>query len=274
MGKNHTEVICSFPWGAPRGSQCLPAAAPLQLGGLWKSASPHAAGASGTKGAAAAGALLGQLHGHLSAAPLVWADKLSWRGLFVLIYGWGDEWKFMGLFILIKSRSRLRRNRFSEKGTSKGKCVVRMFMGSSICKAEVCSSFMFVLLLTLFIGHFKNPQELPQIWNNICPNYSTALELMGYGRDSRVKGPAPWLAYSSLALSHTALGTQNKQTWSIYSVNPACLGELKHGESSCEVRLFRNTRKELQQKLTALDWHPQLRSWLSKILAILQRDLL
>lgn len=87
VGKNHTEVICPFPRGAPRGSQCLPAAAPLQLRSLWKSASPHAAGASGTKGAAAAGALLGQLHGHLSAAPLVWADKLSWRGLFVLIYG-------------------------------------------------------------------------------------------------------------------------------------------------------------------------------------------
>lgn len=217
--------------------------------------------------------MLGQLRGRPSAALLVRADKLSQRGPFVLIYGRGDEWKFMGLFILIKSRSRLRRNRFSEKGTSKGKCVVRMFMGSSICKAEVCSSFMFVLLLTLFRGHFKNPQELPQIWNNICPNYSTALELMGYGRDSRVKGPAPWLPYSSPALSHTALGAQNKQAWSIYSVSSACLGELKHGESSCEVRLFRNTRKELQ-KLTALDWHPQLCSWPSKILAILQRDLL
>lgn len=76
-------------------------------------------------------------------------------------YGCGDEWKFMGLFILIKSRGHLRRNRLSEKGTSKGKCAVRKFMVFSICKAEVCSLFMVVLLLTLFMGHFKNPQELP-----------------------------------------------------------------------------------------------------------------
>jgi len=69
----------------------------------------------------------------------------------------------MGLFILIKSRGHLRRNRLSEKGTSKGKCVVRKFMDFSICKAEVCSLFLFVLLLMLFMGHFKNPQELPRI---------------------------------------------------------------------------------------------------------------
>lgn len=120
-------------------------------------------------------------------------------------YGCGDEWKFMGLFILIKSRGHLRRNRLSEKGTSKGKCVVRKFMDFGICKAEVCSLFTFVLLLMLFMGHFKNPQELSQIWNNICTNYSTAFELMGYGTASGVKGPPPRLAYSNPAPSHTAL---------------------------------------------------------------------
>lgn len=144
-GKNHTQVICPVPRGAPSVSWlCLPAA-----GGLWKSGSSRPTPATGTKGH----------HCRASEAAPLPRPLLSQTGPFVLAYGCGDEWKSMGLFILIKSRGHLRRNRLSEKGTSKGKCVVRKFMDFSICKAEVCSLFMFVLLLKLFMGHFKNPQK-------------------------------------------------------------------------------------------------------------------
>lgn len=111
-------------------------------------------------------------------------------------------------------------------------------MDFSICKAEVSGLFMFVLLLTLFMGQFKNPQELPWIWNNICTNYSTAFELTGCERASGVKGTALGLAYSSLAPSHMALKANKLFS---YSVASACPGTFKHGDSSCKVRLFRNT---------------------------------
>lgn len=55
-------------------------------------------------------------------------------------------------------------------------------------------------------------------------------------------------------------------------MSSACPGEFKHGDSSCKVRLFRNTWKENQQKLNALDWHPPLHSQLSKIPAILEEE--
>lgn len=50
---------------------------------------------------------------------------------------------------------------------------------------------------------------------------------MAYETVPGAKGPAPQLAYSNLAPSHTALRA-NK---TIYSVNPACPGEFKHGDS-------------------------------------------
>lgn len=141
-----------------RGSRCQLAALPLQLQGLWKSASSHPAPAAGTKGHCCwYGCVRSLLSSPSAKATGSGRLKFSQRGPFVLTYGCGDEWKFMGLFILIKSRGHLRRNRLSEEGTSKGKCVVRKFMDFSICKAEVCSLFMLVLLLTLFMGHFKNP---------------------------------------------------------------------------------------------------------------------
>lgn len=119
---------------------------------------------------------------------------------------------------------------------------------------------------------FQKPsKELPRIWNNMCTNYSAQFELMAYGTVPGAKGPAPQLAYSNLAPSHTALRA-NKLF--IYSVNSACPGEFKHGDSFCEVRLFRNMGKENQQKLNALDWLPPFYSWLSKTPGILQGKLL
>lgn len=137
---------------------CLPAA-----GGLWKSGSSRPAPATGTKGHHCWASEAALCQGHCSGR-----GKLSQREPFVLAHGCGDEWKSMRLFILIKSRGHLRRNRLSEKGTSKGKCVVRKFMDFSICKAEVCSLFMFVLLLKLFMGCFKNPQKSSHGSGIIC----------------------------------------------------------------------------------------------------------
>lgn len=115
---------------------------------------------------------------------------------------------------------------------------------------------------------FQKPsKELPRIWNNMCTNYSAQFELMAYRTVPGAKGPAPQLAYSNLAPSHTALRA-NKLF--IYPVNSDCPGEFKHGDSFCEVRLFRNMGKENQQKLNTLDWHPPFYSWLSKTPCILQ----
>lgn len=119
---------------------------------------------------------------------------------------------------------------------------------------------------------FQKPsKELPRIWNNIRTNYSAQFELTAYGTVPGAKGPAPQLAYSNLASSHTALRA-NKLF--IYSVNSACAGEFKHGDSFCEVRLFRNMGKENQQELNGLDWHPPFYSCLSKTPDILQGKLL
>lgn len=41
-------------------------------------------------------------------------------------------------------------------------------MDFNICKAEVCSLFMFVLLLKLFMGRFKNPQKSSHGSGIIC----------------------------------------------------------------------------------------------------------
>lgn len=124
-------------------------------------------------------------------------------------------------------------------------------MDFNICKAEVCSLFMFVLLLKLFMGCFKNPPKGSHGSGIICV-LITQLNLCSWllGQSLEPRGQAPQLAYSNLAPSHTALRA-NKLF--IYSVNSACPGEFKHGDSFCEARLFRNMGKENQQKLNALD---------------------
>lgn len=201
VSKNHTAVICSIPQGARKGSWCRLAVLPLQLGGMEITIIPSCSSCR-DKGAPLPG------WEPLSSPlpwPLVQADKFSQREPFVLTYSCGEEQKLIRLSVLIKSRGHLRRNKLSKRGTSKGKCVVRKFTDFSICKAEACSLFMFVLRLTLFMGHFKNPQELPQIWDNTCTNCSKAFEFMGYGAASGVKGPAARLVYSNLATLHTAL---------------------------------------------------------------------
>lgn len=121
----------------------------------------------------------------------------------------------MGLFILIKSRGHLRRNRLSEKGTSKGKCVVRKFMDFSICKAEVCSLFMFVLLLKLFMGHFKNPQKSSHGSGIICvliTQLNLSSWLMGQALEPRASSSAGLQQPGSIP--H---GTKSKQTLYLFS---------------------------------------------------------
>lgn len=130
-----------------RGSRCQLAVPPRSRGVYGNQDQPAPLRPRGQRGSTAEPPRQPLCQGHCSG---------SQRGPFVLAYGCGDEWKSRGLFILIKSRGHLRRNRLSEKGTSKGKCVVRKFMDFNICKAEVCSLFMFVLLLKLFMGCFKN----------------------------------------------------------------------------------------------------------------------
>lgn len=162
-GKNHTQVRCPVPRGARKGSRCQLAVPPCRWGVYGNRDHPVPLWPQGQRGTTAEPPRQPLCQGHCSGG-----GKLSQRGPFVLAYGCGDEWKSMGLFILIKSRGHLRRNRLSEKGTSKGKCVVRKFMDFSICKAEVCSLFMFVLLLKLFMGHFKNPQKSSHRSGIIC----------------------------------------------------------------------------------------------------------
>lgn len=166
-----------------RGSQGLTVSAgcvSLQLEGLWKSGSSCPAPATGTKGHHCWASEAALCQGHCSGR-----GKLSQRGPFVLAYGCGDEWKSMRLFILIKSRGHLRRNRLSEKGTSKGKCVVRKFMDFSICKAEVCSLFMFVLLLKLSMACFKKSSHRSGIICVLITQLNLSSWLMGQSLEPR-----------------------------------------------------------------------------------------
>lgn len=83
-------------------------------------------------------------------------------------------------------------------------------MDFSICKAEVCSLFMFVLLLKLFMGHFKNPQKSSHGSGIICV-LITQLNL------------SSWLmgqASSSAGLQQPGSiphGTKSKQTLYLFS---------------------------------------------------------
>lgn len=222
MGRNHTEVICPVPQGACKGSWC-------QLGGLWKSASSHPALAVGTKGHGGDkgtpqldGCAVGRRSSLCQGPWFRQTDIQPERAL--CAHGCGDEQKFMGLFSLIKSRGHLRRNRLSEKGTSNGKRVVRKFMDFSTCKAEVCSLFMFVLLLTLSwdISKSLKSSHGSAITDALITQQHLSWQVTGQSAESRAQ-LLIWLT----ATWHLPPGTRSNLA--PRSGNSACPGNFKHG---------------------------------------------
>lgn len=143
----------------------------------------------------------------------------------------------MGLSILIKSRGHLRRNRLSEKGTCKGKRVVRKFMDFSICKAEVRSLCLyFCFSFSRDISKPLKSSHRSGIIHALLTQQHLSSWVLGQPLELRdqLLGwlTAPWL--------HPTW--HSKQTNPIYSVNPACPGEFQLGDSSCKARLFRNVK--------------------------------
>ena len=129
----------------------------------------------------------------------------------------------MGFFILIKSRGHLRRNRLSEKGTSKGKCVVRKFMDFSICKAVVYLCLYFCLRFSWDVSKTLESSHGSGIIYALITQQHLSSWVMGQPLESRGH-LLSWLAATWL---HPTW--HSEQTNFIYSVNSACPGKFKHG---------------------------------------------
>lgn len=153
----------------------------------------------------------------------------------------------MGLSVLIKSRGHLRRNRRSEKGTCKGKRVVRKFMDFSICKAEVCSLCLyFCLSFSRDISKTLKSSHRSGIIYALITQQHLSSWVTGQPLESRDQ-LLGWLTATWL---HPTW--HSKQTNPICSVNSARPGEFYLGGSSCKVRLFRNMKWKAEVKCFGL----------------------